>query len=84
MLRRLVGMLARKGYPPGLAVRVVRDALAERADGAIDRPVRPTLATDVDTQADADESADLERRRAAEAGERPTSDHPRGMIGASP
>jgi regulatory protein len=27
-LRRLVGMLARKGYPPGLAVRVVRDALA--------------------------------------------------------
>lgn len=29
LLRRLVGMLARKGYPPGLAVRVVRDALAE-------------------------------------------------------
>lgn len=28
-LRRLVGMLARKGYPTGLAVRVVRDALAE-------------------------------------------------------
>ena len=27
-VRRLVGMLARKGYPPGLAVRVVRDALA--------------------------------------------------------
>jgi regulatory protein len=27
-LRRLVGMLARKGYPPDLAVRVVRDALA--------------------------------------------------------
>lgn len=30
-LRRLVGMLARKGYPPGLAVKVVRDALADRA-----------------------------------------------------
>src|SRR5690606_32710068 len=29
LLRRLVGMLARKGYPPGLAVRVTRDALAE-------------------------------------------------------
>src|SRR5215207_5921354 len=29
--RRLAGMLARKGYPPGLAFRVVRDALA--ADG---------------------------------------------------
>jgi len=27
--RRLVGMLARKGYPPGLAFRVVKDALAE-------------------------------------------------------
>lgn len=30
--RRLVGMLARKGYPAELAYRVVRDALAE--DGA--------------------------------------------------
>jgi RecX family protein len=29
--RRLVGMLARKGYPPGLAMKVVRDALARRA-----------------------------------------------------
>lgn len=29
LLRRLVGMLARKGYPPGLAVRVTRDVLAE-------------------------------------------------------
>lgn len=27
-VRRLVGMLARKGYPPGLAARVVRTALA--------------------------------------------------------
>ena len=30
-LRRLVGMLARKGYPPGLAMKVVREALAQRA-----------------------------------------------------
>jgi regulatory protein len=30
-IRRLAGMLARKGYPPGLAMRVVREALA--ADG---------------------------------------------------
>lgn len=30
-LRRLVGMLARKGYPPGLAARVVREALADAA-----------------------------------------------------
>lgn len=28
LLRRLAGMLARKGYPPGLAFRVVKDALA--------------------------------------------------------
>jgi regulatory protein len=31
-VRRLAGMLARKGYPPGLAIRVVREALA--AEGA--------------------------------------------------
>jgi regulatory protein len=31
--RRLVGMLARKGYPQGLAIRVVRAALA--AEGAV-------------------------------------------------
>jgi regulatory protein len=29
--RRLVGMLARKGYPPGLAYRVVRDELGSTA-----------------------------------------------------
>jgi regulatory protein len=29
LARRLVGMLARKGYSPGLAIRVVREALAE-------------------------------------------------------
>jgi regulatory protein len=32
-VRRLVGMLARKGYPQGLAVRLVREALA--AEGAV-------------------------------------------------
>ena len=30
VFRRLVGMLARKGYPAGVAVRVVKDALAAR------------------------------------------------------
>lgn len=36
--RRLVGLLARKGYPSGLAYEVVRTALAERddADGTVD------------------------------------------------
>jgi regulatory protein len=38
-VRRLTGMLARKGYPPGLAFRVIREALesegmAMEADGA--------------------------------------------------
>jgi regulatory protein len=28
-VRRLIGMLARKGYPPGLAYRVVREALEQ-------------------------------------------------------
>ena len=32
VFRRLVGMLARKGYAPGLAVRVVKEALAEAGD----------------------------------------------------
>ncbi|HEV2088230.1 MAG TPA: regulatory protein RecX [Cryptosporangiaceae bacterium] len=33
-VRRLVGMLGRKGYPPGLALRVVREALAENAEAS--------------------------------------------------
>jgi regulatory protein len=32
--RRLVGMLARKGYPAGLAIRVVKEALAAEAETA--------------------------------------------------
>ncbi|MGR7002420.1 regulatory protein RecX [Yinghuangia aomiensis] len=31
-MRRLAGMLARKGYPEGLALRVVREALDSEAD----------------------------------------------------
>ncbi len=31
-VRRLAGMLARKGYPPGLAAQVVRDAVGADAD----------------------------------------------------
>ena len=35
-MRRLVGLLARKGYPPGLAYRVVREALElEAEDGHV-------------------------------------------------
>lgn len=32
-MRRLMGLLARKGYGPGLASRVIREALAGEADG---------------------------------------------------
>lgn len=32
--RRLVGALARKGYPPGMAFRVVKDVLAEQSESA--------------------------------------------------
>ena len=35
-VRRLVGMLARKGYPAGLAYQVVREALAQEEPGAGD------------------------------------------------
>ena len=31
--RRLAGMLARKGYPPGLAYRVIREALESEGEG---------------------------------------------------
>jgi regulatory protein len=49
VFRRLVGMLARKGYPPGLAVGVVKDVLAARDDeagalaGLIDPDALPDL-----------------------------------------
>ncbi|MGE5831037.1 MAG: regulatory protein RecX [Micromonosporaceae bacterium] len=34
VFRRLVGMLARKGYPPGIAIGVVKEALAGRTESA--------------------------------------------------
>ena len=40
-VRRLAGMLARKGYPGGLAFAVVRDALAQESSGADCRPADP-------------------------------------------
>ncbi len=40
-IRRLGGMLARKGYPQGLAIKIVREALAE--EGAVTGPELDTL-----------------------------------------
>jgi regulatory protein len=55
--RRLVGVLARKGYPPGLAFRVVRDAMAERDESA-----DFAAQVDVDSLAEAVDSADATAR----------------------
>ncbi|MDY7086252.1 MAG: regulatory protein RecX, partial [Actinomycetota bacterium] len=51
VFRRLVGMLARKGYSAGVAIRAVKDALAERdAEAAefADQLDADALATDAD------------------------------------
>jgi regulatory protein len=46
--RQLVGMLARRGYPPGLSMSVVRDALEEEAQSAMDEgPSASVLGEDV-------------------------------------
>ena len=56
LIRRLVGMLARKGYAPGLAIRVVREVMAERAT--------ETNATGADLD---DWAADIEAAAASDA-----------------
>lgn len=52
VLRRLVGLLARKGYPPGLAIRVVKQALDDwqPADGPAVDLDDMGLGTDVDNE----------------------------------
>ena len=39
--RRLLGMLARKGYPPGLSYRVVKEAMDEEGATPDDLPAPP-------------------------------------------
>lgn len=56
VFRRLVGMLARKGYPPGTAIRVVRDALAAQSAEAAEFAEQ----IDVDALADAETGLDGE------------------------
>ena len=53
IFRRLVGMLARKGYPAGIAIRAVKDALAARDAEAAE------FADQLDADALADEATDL-------------------------
>lgn len=55
VFRRLVGMLARKGYPAGVAVRAVKEALAERDAEAAE------FAEYVDADALADAETEFDR-----------------------
>ncbi|MET8232379.1 regulatory protein RecX [Micromonospora sp. NPDC005298] len=55
VFRRLVGMLARKGYPPGVAIRAVKDALAAQSAEAAE------FAEQIDADALADAEGDLDR-----------------------
>jgi regulatory protein len=52
IFRRLVGMLARKGYPAGVAIRAVKDALAARDAEAAE------FADHIDAEALADDACD--------------------------
>ena len=52
VFRRLVGMLARKGYPAGIAIRAVKDALAARDEEAAE------FADQIDADALADEATE--------------------------
>lgn len=55
VFRRLVAMLARKGYPPGVAIRAVKDALAAQSAEAAE------FAEQIDADALADAEGELER-----------------------
>lgn len=66
ILRRLVGMLARKGYPPGLAIRVVKEALAEH-------PATADLAGQLDVDAMTEAMTDATIDAMAESGGAATS-----------
>ncbi|MBU8859547.1 MULTISPECIES: regulatory protein RecX [unclassified Micromonospora] len=57
VFRRLVGMLARKGYPAGVAYRAVKDALAAQSAEAAE------FAEHIDADAMADAEHDLDSRR---------------------
>ena len=52
VFRRLVGMLARKGYPAGVAIQAVKEALAARDEEAAE------FADQIDADALADEATD--------------------------
>ncbi|MEV4810385.1 regulatory protein RecX [Micromonospora avicenniae] len=58
VFRRLVGMLARKGYPPGVAIRAVKDALAAQSAEAAEFA---EFAEQIDADALAEAESEIER-----------------------
>jgi regulatory protein len=54
-MRRLMGLLARKGYPPGLAYRVVREALDAEGIDLAESGIDLDAMLDADTTSDADD-----------------------------
>lgn len=61
VFRRVVGMLARKGYPPGVAIRAVKDALAARSAEAAE--FADQIDADALADAEVEPSADLHLER---------------------
>ncbi|GIJ20251.1 regulatory protein RecX [Micromonospora lutea] len=55
VFRRLVGMLARKGYPAGVAIRAVKDAIAAQSAEAAE------FAEQIDADALADAEGEIDR-----------------------
>lgn len=51
-MRRLMGMLARRGYPPGLAYRLVREALEQEGTGPADSGLDVAALLDADLMTD--------------------------------
>ncbi|MFK3980372.1 regulatory protein RecX [Micromonospora sp. NPDC050397] len=60
VFRRMVGMLARKGYPPGVAIRAVKDALAAQSAEAAEfaEYIDPDALAEAETELDRPGRAD--------------------------
>jgi len=57
-VRHLIGMLARKGYPPGLAYQVVREALEREGQPGLEALFGPDAGPDLDSMLGPDIAAD--------------------------
>jgi hypothetical protein len=59
-VRQLVGILARKGYPAGLAYQVVREALEQEAAPSAEAAPGPDAGFDLDNMFGPDIAADAQ------------------------